>query len=165
MLPVQELDREEVLLSDRAVDGAVRRLEDGGLLAVQRRDGGNPKTGINFYCATLPEGANGLRRSEWPAANLTTARSEPHDVRGEGRSPESASKRVESPDANADAPDGASSAPKRAVPDDVSFGCNDKRPLPLLVEEPPRGAFCSEACWREVMGDVERDEEAARWAN
>lgn len=134
----------------------MRRLEAGGLLAVQHRKGGNPKTGTNFYCATLPEGANELRRSKWGGAKLTTARGGPHDVRGERRSPESALKRVESPDADAAAPDGASSASRRSEPEAVwgeCLNCGEEANL----HESLAYSCCSEECHLECIETSERE--------
>jgi hypothetical protein len=51
-------------LSDRAVDGAVRRLEAAGFLRLERSKGGNSKP--NHYFALMPETANELRRSGPP---------------------------------------------------------------------------------------------------
>jgi len=76
-------------LSDRAVDKALTQLETRGYVEIERSKGGNPRTGTNVYTATLPEGANEVRRSEWGGANLRTPRGEPDDVSSERRSPES----------------------------------------------------------------------------
>lgn len=105
-------------LSDRSVDAALDKLSSEQFLEIKKSQGGNQEH-TNLYTATLPAGANEVRRSEWERANLTTPRGETDDSKGRTSF---AQKRVESERkarTDAAAPDGASSVlcPEDDCPD------------------------------------------------
>ena len=140
----------------RSAERAITRLEGAGWIAVSRSRGGRSRT--NGYALLLPETASPVRRLEWETATLRTRNGDTDDANGVTRVARKQLKAAESHGADAAAPERASSAPrKHAVPEDVCFGCSETKPLPLLVEDPPRGPYCSDEC--------RRHEKAARWAS
>lgn len=107
-------------LSDRAVDGAVRRLEAAGFLWVERSKGRKS----NRYHALLPPTANEVRRLEWATAKLATLNREARAPNGEGHSPEVVELGSTSPT------DGVSSErTPPLVPLDDCIDCGETRPL------------------------------------
>ena len=143
-------------LSVRAVDPAIRRLELSACVAVERTAGGNPETTANRYLALLPPGANEVRRSEWRAANLTTARGESDALSGERGSPESFRKRLKAGDSAAAPLLGSAPSSPDGWPEGECEDCHEQG-VALVDEDSLYCAECLAA--REHDGDRRRRRE------
>ena len=112
----------------RAVDAALRKLQDAGFLAIERSRGRSS----HGYTLTLPPTAHEMRRSEWETAQRVRGQrrtdrpptAHESTFNGARRAPKS----VESVESGRR---GALSAPS-PLPEDECMGCREVRPLHTL---------------------------------
>jgi hypothetical protein len=109
-------------LSVKAVDTALRELEQGGFLEIARTRGRRTHT----YTTILPTTANEVRRSEWEAS-AATANEVPGNAEANG---ESDAANGESEDSNREPDDlqRGTTFPRKRIESEIESGCESERP-------------------------------------